>query len=67
MQGIELLKVAITEGVDVLPKNFLSDNNIAAKFVGLSRKFDIYGYPEVCVYVIEEDGELKDKVVYQVN
>ena len=66
MQGIELLKVAINEGVDVLPKNFLSDNDIAAKFVGLSRdKFA--GYPEVCVYVIEEDGELKDKVVYQVN
>lgn len=67
MQGIELLKVAINEGVDVLPKDFLSDNGIAAKFVGLSRKFEYYGYLEVCVYVIEEDGELKDKVVYQVN
>ena len=67
MQGIELLKVAINEGVVVLPKNFLSDNGIAAKFVGISRKFEHYGYIEVCVYVIEEDGELKDKVVYQVN
>lgn len=65
MQGIELLKAALEAGVEVLPQGFLSDNDITAKFVGLTRKFDNYGYPEVAVYVIVDEGEFKDKVVYQ--
>lgn len=34
MAGIELLKVALNEGVKVLPPNFLEDNNINSTYVG---------------------------------
>lgn len=65
MTGIEVLKVALEEGVKVLPKNFMKDNSIKAKCLGYSQKnakiLEGSGY---YVYLIEEDGEFKDKVVY---
>lgn len=63
MVGIELLKVALEEGVKVLPTHFLKDNNIKAKYLGDKHCGEIN--EDVCVYVIEEEGEFKDKVVYQ--
>jgi len=64
MNGIEILKLALEEGVKVLPKNFLKDNNIKAKCLGrsdLHKQLSSDGY---AVYLIEEEGEFKDKVVY---
>lgn len=34
MKGIELLKAAVEAGVLLLPKNFMEDNEINAKFLG---------------------------------
>lgn len=58
MKGIEVLKAALEAGVKVLPKDFLEDNGIKAKFLG--------GVDRECynAYLIEEEGEFKDKVVY---
>ena len=65
MSGIEILKLALEEGVKVLPKNFMKDNSIKAKCLGYSEKnamkLEGGGY---YVYLIEEDGEFKDKIVY---
>lgn len=65
MNGIEVLKIALEEGVKVLPKQFLKDNSIKAKCLGYSEKnamkLEGAGY---FVYIIEEEGEFKDKVVY---
>ena len=63
MVGIELLKVALEEGVKVLPVHFLKNNNIKAKYLGEKYYGEIN--EDVCVYIIEEEGEFKDKVVYQ--
>lgn len=66
MSGLELLKTAINEGVKVLPINFLKDNNIKAKYLGISDKcFADTTCGRARVYLIEEEGELKDKIVYQ--
>ena len=66
MSGLELLKTAINEGVKVLPINFLKDNNIKAKYLGISDKcFADTTCGRAKVYIIEEEGELKDKIVYQ--
>lgn len=66
MSGLELLKTAINEGVKVLPINFLKDNNIKAKYLGISDKcFADTTCGRAKVYLIEEEGELKDKIVYQ--
>ena len=66
MTNLELLKTAIQEGVGALPKNFLQENNIKAKSLGIAYDKEIGGFlVDVRVFVIEEDGELKDKVVYQ--
>lgn len=63
MTGKDLLKMALQENVKVLPKNFLSDNNIKVKFLGERENPIEFGY--VKVYVIMEEGELNGKVVYQ--
>ena len=63
MKNLDLLKVALEEGVKVLPTHFLQDNNIKAKYLG--DKYYDQTNDDVCVYVIEEEGEFKDKVVYQ--
>ena len=66
MSGIEILQIALDEGVKVLPINFLKDNNIKAKYLGISDKcFADTTYGRAKVYLIEEEGELKDKIVYQ--
>lgn len=67
MNGIEILKVALKEGVKVLPKHFLKDNGIKAKFLGVNENAMFVGHNEVAVYLVEEDGELKDKVVYEAS
>jgi hypothetical protein len=64
MNGIELLKIALQEQVEILPKNFVSDNNIKVKYIG-ERFNPINASDLVKVYVIEEEGELNGKVVYQ--
>ena len=64
MNGIELLKIALQEQVEILPKNFVSDNNIKVKYIG-ERFNPINSSDLVKVYVIEEEGELNGKVVYQ--
>ena len=65
MNGLDLLKIALEEGVKVLPHGFLKDNNIKAKCLGYSEKYamklDGTGY---YVYLIEEEGEFYGKVVY---
>ena len=65
MTGLEILKLALEEGVKVLPKNFMKDNSIKAKCLGYSEKnvmsLEGTGY---YIYLIEEDGEFKDKIVY---
>lgn len=64
MNGIELLKIALREQVEILPKNFVADNNIKVKYIG-ERFNPINASDLVKVYVIEEEGELNGKVVYQ--
>ena len=59
MTGINLLKAALDNGVKVLPTHFLEHNDINATYLG---DVDRECYS---AYVIEEDGELKDKVVFQ--
>ena len=53
MTGIDLLKLAISENVGVLPKHFLEDNGINAKFLGVN--------PMGKVLYVEE----LDKIVYE--
>jgi hypothetical protein len=64
MSGIEILKLALEEGVKVLPRNFLKDNDIKAKCLGRSAKNKSLSMDGYMVYLIEEEGEFKDKVVY---
>jgi len=64
MSGIEILKLALEEGVKVLPRNFLKDNDIKAKCLGRSTKNKSLSMDGYMVYLIEEEGEFKDKVVY---
>lgn len=54
MKGIDLLKMALAEGVAQLPANFIQDNEIEAKFLGINGAGDrLYYVPEL------------DKKVYQ--
>lgn len=61
MTGIEILKLALEEGVKVLPRDFLKRNNIKSQCLGRKKAGSM---DECAVYLIEEEGEFKDKVVY---
>lgn len=37
MKGINLIQKALEEGVVLFPKNFIEDNNVEAKFLGLKK------------------------------
>ncbi len=65
MTNIEILKTALAKGVEVLPKNFLEENNIKAKYLGVIDKLSRYTDYANVYLIEEEDDELNDKVVYE--
>ena len=50
MKGIDLIKKAMEEGVTLFPKNFVEDNGVNAKYIGMKKSKN----RGVKVYYIEE-------------